>query len=113
MKAVTKQLSKNGPAGPGKRRALRSGVPERPSFANPLYLQNLLSDNVRLVRLARGLSQEALADEAALDRTYVSSVERRLRNISIQNIQRLALALSVDPRDLLDPALGQDSRFVE
>lgn len=78
---------------------------------HPLYLQNLFATNVRLVRVARGLSQEELADRASLDRTYISSIERRLRNLSIQNIQRLALALQVDPRELLDPGLVDDARY--
>jgi ribosome-binding protein aMBF1 (putative translation factor) len=78
---------------------------------HPLYLQNLFATNVRLVRMARGLSQEELADRASLDRTYISSIERRLRNLSIQNIQRLALALQVDPRELLDPGLINDARY--
>ena len=75
------------------------------------YLQNLFSANLRLVRVARGLSQEELADRASLDRTYVSSIERRLRNLSIQNIQRLARALDVDPRELLNPDLAPDVRY--
>lgn len=75
------------------------------------YLQNLFAANVRLVRMARGISQEELADRASLDRTYISSIERRLRNLSIQNIQRLALALDIDPRDLLNPELASDTRY--
>ena len=66
-----------------------------------LYLHHLFSANVRAVRLAKGMSQEELADRASLDRTYISSIERKLRNLLIQNIQRLALALKVDPRELL------------
>ena len=79
--------------------------------SNPLFLQNLFAANVRLVRVAQGLSQEELADRATLDRTYISSIERRLRNVSIQNIQRLALALQVDARELLDPDLVNDARY--
>jgi transcriptional regulator with XRE-family HTH domain len=48
-----------------------------------------------------GLSQEALADRAGLHRTYVGSVERGERNVSIDNICRLAWALGVDVRELL------------
>jgi transcriptional regulator with XRE-family HTH domain len=78
---------------------------------NPLYLQHLFAANVRIVRTAKGLSQEELAHRASIDRTYVSSVERRLRNVSLQNVQRLALALDVDPRELLSPDLAEDPRY--
>jgi transcriptional regulator with XRE-family HTH domain len=47
------------------------------------------------------MSQEDLAHEAGLDRTYVSSVERGKRNISIENIARLANALGTSPSNLL------------
>jgi len=49
----------------------------------------------------RGLSQEALADLAGLHRTYVGSVERGERNISIDNMECLAAALNVSLTDLL------------
>jgi transcriptional regulator with XRE-family HTH domain len=51
--------------------------------------------------LARELSQEALADLAGLHRTYVGSIERGERNVSVDNIERLARALDLDPADLL------------
>lgn len=56
---------------------------------------------LRELRLARGLSQESLAELAKLDRTYVSSCERGHRNISLENIYRLASALGVEPAELL------------
>ncbi|NOH96288.1 MULTISPECIES: helix-turn-helix transcriptional regulator [Vibrio] len=52
-------------------------------------------------RTELGLSQEKLAEIAGLDRTYISSVERGQRNISLMNIVKLAHALSVEPCDLL------------
>jgi transcriptional regulator with XRE-family HTH domain len=56
---------------------------------------------VRQLRAARGLSQEALAGAAGLDRSYVGGVERGERNIALLNIFRLAEALGVAPNELL------------
>ena len=61
----------------------------------------LFGRKLRLVRQERGYSQEQLADRAGLDRTYVSSCERGKRNISLENIWRLARALGVDPSELI------------
>ena len=62
-----------------------------------LDVRALFGKRLREIRLSRGLSQEALAFEAKLDRTYVSSCERGQRNISLDNIHRLARALRVSP----------------
>jgi transcriptional regulator with XRE-family HTH domain len=51
---------------------------------------------VRELRKERGLSQEALADICGLDRTYLSGVERGLRNVSLRNIEAIAGGLGVD-----------------
>lgn len=64
-------------------------------------LRATLAENMRRERTARGLSQEALADACGLHRTYIGSVERCERNISIDNIQRIAQALDLPPADLL------------
>ena len=58
--------------------------------------------NLRTTRLANGLSQEALADLCGLHRTYVGSIERGERNISIDNMERLAAALNMKVTELLD-----------
>ena len=54
---------------------------------------------IRELRQAKGISQEALADKAGLDRTYISSIERGKRNVSLENIERLAKALKISVRD--------------
>jgi transcriptional regulator with XRE-family HTH domain len=61
----------------------------------------LFGERVRVLRQARSLSQEALALAAELDRTYIGGVERGERNISLQNIQKIAQALNVSLTDLL------------
>lgn len=50
-------------------------------------------------RLLAGLSQEELADQCDLDRTYISSIERGKRNLSLRNIYRLASALDIEVSD--------------
>lgn len=62
-----------------------------------------LAQHLRAERAARGLSQEQLADMAGLHRTYVGSVERAERNISLDNIEQFALALGLDITKLLEP----------
>mgnify|MGYP003383652805 CR=1 FL=1 len=57
--------------------------------------------NLRRCREAKGLSQEALAAAAKLHRTYVGSVERGERNVSIDNMERLAGALGVELAELV------------
>ncbi|MGN6529216.1 MAG: helix-turn-helix domain-containing protein [Burkholderiaceae bacterium] len=57
--------------------------------------------HLRSLRKEQGVSQEKLAEEAELHRTYVGSVERGERNISIDSMERLATALNVDIVDLL------------
>jgi transcriptional regulator with XRE-family HTH domain len=56
---------------------------------------------VREERLSKGFSQEALAEAADLHRTYISSIERCERNVTVDNMERIAIALGVDISDLL------------
>ena len=60
-----------------------------------------LARNIRAIRAKNGLSQEALADLADLHRTYIGSVERSERNVSLDNVEKLAGALKVDICELL------------
>jgi transcriptional regulator with XRE-family HTH domain len=67
-----------------------------------LSAREIFAENLRKLRKARNLSQEGLAELAELHRTYIGSVERGERNISIDNMARLAHALGVTIRDLLE-----------
>jgi transcriptional regulator with XRE-family HTH domain len=62
---------------------------------------DVVAQTVRKARKAAGLSQEELAFEAGLDRTYVSQVERGKRNVTIVVLARLAAALKTTPDRLL------------
>jgi len=64
-------------------------------------LRDVFARNVRLIRNKNGLSQEQLANEAGLHRTYIGSIERGERNVSIDNIEKIAKALAVNPARLL------------
>jgi transcriptional regulator with XRE-family HTH domain len=71
---------------------MSSGLAER--------IQRRFGNRIRLQRREQGLSQEALALLCGLDRSYIGGVERGERNISLINIHKIALALSVDPCEL-------------
>ena len=66
-----------------------------------MSLTEILGRNVRSARHEEGLSQEQLAFEAEMKRSYLSDLERGVRNPSIKAIERLATALGVDPAVLL------------
>jgi transcriptional regulator with XRE-family HTH domain len=60
-----------------------------------------VAKNVRRLRVAAGLSQEAFAVDAGLDRTYISRIERNLENPSVAALDRIAKALGADIVDLV------------
>lgn len=64
-------------------------------------VRRIFAENLRKARLAKGLSQEDLAELASLHRTYVGSVERAERNVSIDNMERISAALGVSLPTLL------------
>lgn len=59
-----------------------------------------LGNRVRELRQERGWTQERLAEASGIHTTYISGVERGLRNVSIDNVHRLAVALEVSVREL-------------
>ena len=64
-------------------------------------LREILSANIKKYRAEQNISQEDLAFKCELHRTYISDIERNNRNISIDNIEKIADALNVAPSDLL------------
>ena len=72
--------------------------PPRRSSAREVLALNLIR-----LRAKQGWSQEALAFECGLHRTFVAHVERQARNISIDNIEKLATALGMPVFELLKP----------
>lgn len=75
-----------------------------------LSTRELFAANLRALRRAKELSQEAAADAAGISRAYWSSVERGVRNISIDNIEKVATALDTSPMVLFDPNLLKQLR---
>jgi transcriptional regulator with XRE-family HTH domain len=67
-----------------------------------LSTKSLFGKALRALREDRGYSQEELAERAGLHRNYVGGVERGERNVALENIVKLAGALSVRTRDLFD-----------
>lgn len=57
---------------------------------------NLFGKNVKKYRILLNMSQEKLAELTGLHRTYISDVERGLRSISLNNIEKLSIALNID-----------------
>jgi len=65
--------------------------------------RRLLAENLVRIRRSKGLTQEGLALEAGLHRTFVAHLERRARNPSLDNVERLAKALGIEVFELLLP----------
>ena len=64
-------------------------------MATPHPILRQLGRRIRDLRAAKGWSQEYLAEEAGIDRSYMSGVERGVRNVSVLNLARIAKALGV------------------
>jgi len=64
-------------------------------------LQRTVGRNLRAYREAKGISQEAFADELGVHRTYMGGIERGERNLTLKSLERIADRLSLDPLALL------------
>lgn len=64
-------------------------------------LRQIMAENLRVLRLVAHVSQEELAELCGLHRTYISDIERCNRNVSIDNIEKIARALHITASDLL------------
>ena len=73
-----------------------------------MTIEQKIGSRIRKLRAENGLSQEALAHLANLDRTYINSVENGRRNISIQNIGKIAAALQVSVGNFFDDEIFQN-----
>lgn len=66
-----------------------------------MRLREILASNLRRLRDLKGLSQEALADMAEIDRSYMSYLENQRYSASLDMLEKLALALDVEPQELI------------
>jgi transcriptional regulator with XRE-family HTH domain len=71
--------------------------------ARRISVRQVLATNLRRLRNDRGWSQEDLGAESGLHRTFVGAVERAERNVSLDNVDKLAAALDVEAWQLLRP----------
>ena len=72
-------------------------------------IREVFARNLRTLRRRRGLSQEALAHDAGVDRSYISQLECSRYSASLTMIRKLARALGVAPSDLLNPTGQNDA----
>lgn len=70
-------------------------------WSDPKAARGILGANVRRLRKAQWLSQERLAELTDLDQPHISEIEAGLINVTLDNVQALAIALGVEPSDLL------------
>ncbi len=69
-------------------------------------LRSIISRNVRSLRLERGLTQQQLADKAKINVQHISRIERGGSNLTVDNLERLAIALKVPTPHLLSASLA-------
>ena len=79
----------------------------KPRIRKKTQIQIEFGKRLKHKRRELGLTQEELAEKADLDPTYVSSIERGERNVSLGNIDALAQALMISPKELIPDAVHQ------
>ncbi|MGV7962832.1 cell morphology transcriptional regulator XreR1 [Photorhabdus tasmaniensis] len=68
----------------------------------PNTIKSIFGQRVRYIRVTSGMSQEAFADKCGLDRTYISGIERGVRNPTLEVINVIANGLQIELKDLFD-----------
>lgn len=76
-------------------------APTRAQRTSGQSLRSVLADNLRAYRKSKGISQEELASRCGLHRTYIGSVERQERNVTLGTLEVLADALGTNVPDML------------
>ena len=64
-----------------------------------MNIKERLWNRIRELRKEKKLSQQWLADKTGLHRTYISDIERGVKNVAIENIEKISIALEVDIRE--------------
>jgi transcriptional regulator with XRE-family HTH domain len=75
-----------------------------------MHIREVFARNLRKARNAKGLSQEALAYEAGIDRTYISALERGIYSATIDMVGKLAAVLEIEPSALLERQIKSRAR---
>ena len=70
-----------------------------------MNIKNNLGSRVKELRLHQGYSQQAFSLVCGLDRTYIASLENGKRNVSIENIEKIAIGLKLNVKDFFDSEL--------
>ncbi len=90
---------------------VRGASPGPELTPDPHTTRHLLAQRLRLLRTLRGWSQETLAEQAGLHRTYISGIERAERNLGLDNLDKLAQAFGVTVAELLVAESGNTSKL--
>ena len=75
-----------------------------------MEIREVFARNLRKARQAKGLSQEALAYDAGIDRTYISALERGVYSATIDMVAKLAAVLNIEPSELLQRSVRSRQR---